>query len=85
MILVIRDYLGRGNKMNLTRFTPNWLKTFMAIHTQLMEFFESVDDCMIPSVDLEDCIKVQKGKQELWQKFHQALTSPSTNTPVHQL
>ena len=85
MILVIRDYLGQGNKMNLTRLTPNRLKTFMAIHAQLMELFESVDDCMIPSVDLEDCVKAQKGKQELRQKFHRALTSPSTNTPVHQL
>ena len=85
MILVIRDYLGWGNKMNLTRLTPNRLKTFMAIHAQLMEFFESVDDCMISSVDLKDCVKAQKGKQELWRKFHQALTSPFTNMPVHQL
>ena len=85
MVLVIGDYLGRSNKVpDLTRLTYNRLKRYKAIRAQLLEFFENIDNCMIPSVDYEDCVKAQKGKQELRQRIQRAITT-TPSTMVHQL
>ena len=86
MVLVIVDYLGQSSKVpDLMRLTYNRLKSYMAIRAQLLEFFfENVDNCMIPSVDYEDCVKAQKGKQELWQRIQWAITT-TPSTMVHQL
>ncbi|KIM61786.1 hypothetical protein SCLCIDRAFT_9346 [Scleroderma citrinum Foug A] len=62
-----------------------WLKRMRAIHAQLLDFFERIDNFNVTSVGHEDCMKAQKGKAAMQQRIEHSITQFPCNSNMYKL
>ena len=83
---MIEQYLGRFNRSDSNICAKDArLKHMRAIHAQLLDFFERIDNFNVTSVGHEDCMKAQKGKVAMQQRIEHSITQFPCNSNMYKL
>ena len=83
---MIEQYLGRFNRTDSNiRAKGARLKRMRAVHAQLLDFFESIDNLNTVSVSYEDCIKAKKGKVAMKQRVEYSISQFPCHSNMYEL